>query len=86
MVLSGRNGAARETEENIMSTNAVYAAKTNDRLPGRASQMLVDACEANPDGKALASLDRSQNTSGGGLWYPVLEAWGHNDAVIVFVD
>jgi hypothetical protein len=64
----------------------VFAAKTNNRLPGIASQKLIDACEADPEGKALASLDRLQNTDGGGLWYPVQASWGHDDAVIVFVD
>jgi hypothetical protein len=66
--------------------NRVFAAKTNDRLPGIASQKLLDACAADADGKALASLDRSQNTNGGGIWYPVQASWGHADAVVVFVN
>lgn len=65
---------------------AVYAAKTNDRLPGVASAKLIEACAANPEGKALASLDRHARAEDGGIWYPVQESWGHDDAVIVFTE
>ncbi len=70
----------------MSKTISVYAAKTNDRLPGIASQKLIDACEANPEGKALASLDKAQQVADGGVWYPVEASWGHRDAVIVFVE
>lgn len=67
-------------------SNRVFDAKTNDRLPGIASQKLLDACEADAEGKALASLDTTQRAGEGGIWYPVQESWGHADAVIVFVE
>lgn len=69
-----------------MKNTTVYAAKTNDRLPGVASAKLVEACDANPEGKVLASLDATQRVDEGGVWYPVQASWGHEDAVIVFVD
>lgn len=71
---------------NTTKNVAVYAAKTNDRLPGVASAKLIEACAANPEGKALASLDRHARAEDGGIWYPVLESWGHDDAVIVFTE
>lgn len=64
----------------------VFAAKTNETLPGVASKLLLKACDDNPEGKALASRDKNQNAFGGGIWYPVEESWGHKDAVIVFVE
>jgi hypothetical protein len=67
-------------------TTRVFAAKTNARLAGVASQQLIAACESDPEGLALASLDVTQRVDDGGIWYPVDKSWGHQDAVIVFVD
>ncbi len=69
-----------------MKMKTVHAAKTNDRLPGLASEKLVAACDANHEGKALASLDKTQCVEDGGVWFPVDSSWGHRDAVIVFVE
>lgn len=64
----------------------VYSAKTNEKLSGIASAKLIEACDANGEGKTLASLDKSQHVDSGGVWYPVETSWGHRDAIIVFVD
>ncbi len=64
----------------------VYLAKTNERLPGIASQKLLDVCDANSEGKGLAVLDKKQHVADGGIWYPVKTCWRHPDAVIVFVE
>lgn len=64
----------------------VFSAKTNEKLSGVASDKLVAACDANPEGKALASLDKTQQVDAGGVWYPVEATWDHKDATIVFVD
>lgn len=64
----------------------VFKAKTNESLPGIPSRLLLETCNSNPEGKALASRDKKQNVFGGGIWYPVKESWGHKDAIIVFVE
>ena len=69
-----------------MNKPSVYAAKTNDRLPGFASEQLVEACNTNPEGKALAVHDKTQHVDRGGIWYPTVPAHGHKDAIIVFVE
>ncbi len=51
-------------------TTRVFAAKTNARLAGVASQQLIAACESDPEGLALASLDVTQRVDDGGIWYP----------------
>ncbi len=82
------DGAATPRRERLRETmiKTVYAAKTNERLAGIASQKLIDACECNPEGKTLASLDKTQQVDDGGVWYPVEASWGHRDAIVVFVE